>query len=205
MDRSTLKEKIKSNPALKKFILNLIMHPVKTRPRFITRMFQFMYLKRGKKSVIYRSVRKDLVPFNKFSIGDYSVVEDYSILNNAVGNIHIGSHTRIGLSNTVIGPIEIGNNVNFAQNIVLSGLNHNFRDVEKPIDEQGVSTSPILIDDDVWIGANSVIVAGVTIGKHAVIGAGSVVTKDVPPYSIAVGNPAQVIKKYDFDKKEWTK
>lgn len=60
--------------------------------------------------------------------------------------------------------------------------------------EAGVSTSPITINDDVWIGANAVIAAGVTIGKHCVIGAGSVVTKDVPDYSVAVGNPAKVIK-----------
>ena len=60
--------------------------------------------------------------------------------------------------------------------------------------EAGVSTSPITINDDVWIGANAVIATGVTIGKHFVIGTGSVVTKDVPDYSVAVGNPAKVIK-----------
>lgn len=60
--------------------------------------------------------------------------------------------------------------------------------------EAGVSTSPITINDNVWIGANATIAAGVTIGKHFVIGTGSVVTKDVPDYSVAVGNPAKVIK-----------
>ena len=60
--------------------------------------------------------------------------------------------------------------------------------------EAGVSTSPITINDNVWIGANATIAAGVTIGKHFVIGTGSVVTKDVPDYSVAVGNPAKAIK-----------
>jgi acetyltransferase-like isoleucine patch superfamily enzyme len=60
-----------------------------------------------------------------------------------------------------------------------------------------------VIEDECWIAANTVITAGVTIGKHSVIAAGAVVTKNIPPYSIAVGNPAKVIKKYDFDKKEW--
>ncbi len=55
-------------------------------------------------------------------------------------------------------------------------------------------TSPIIIDDDVWVGANSVILAGVKIGKHCVIGAGSIVTKDIPDYTIAVGNPARIYK-----------
>lgn len=205
MELSSLKEKIKNSPRLKQTVLNLIMHPVKTRPRWTTRLFQFLYLKRGKHSVIYRSVRKDLVPFNKFSLGDYSVVEDYCTLNNAVGDVFIGSHTRIGMSNTVIGPIRIGNNVNLAQNIVISGLNHNFRDVEKNISDQGVSTLPITILNNVWIGANSVILAGVTIGEHVVIGAGSVVARDIPAFSVAVGNPAKIVKKYDFDTKEWIK
>ena len=61
------------------------------------------------------------------------------------------------------------------------------------------------IADDVWIGGNVVILAGISIGEHAVIGAGSVVTKDVPPYSVVVGNPAKIVKKYDFNLNVWIK
>jgi len=61
----------------------------------------------------------------------------------------------------------------------------------------------IIIEDECWIGANAVITAGVTIGKHSVIAAGSVVTKNIPPYSVAVGNPARVIKQYNFETKQW--
>lgn len=189
------KDKIKQNPQLKRKVINLLMHPTQARPRLWLRMLQWIYMKRGKHTVIYRSVRKDIVPFNNFSLGDCSVVEDFCCINNAVGDLHIGHHTRIGLHNTLIGPVSIGNHVNLAQGVVVSGLNHNFQDITKRIDEQGVSTSPITICDDVWIGANSVITAGVTIGRHSVVAAGSVVTKDVPEYTVVAGSPARVIKK----------
>ena len=70
---------------------------------------------------------------------------------------------------------------------------------------QGVSTAPIVIEDETWVGANVVILAGVTVGKHCIIAAGSVVTKDVPAYSVAVGNPARVVKKYNHQTNSWNK
>ena len=99
--------------------------------------------------------------------------------------------------------IQIGNNVIFAQNIVASALNHEYKDVLIPIHEQKIITKPIVIQDDCWIAANAVITAGVTIGKHSVVAAGAVVTKNVLPYSVVVGNPAKMIKQYDFDEKIW--
>lgn len=205
MEKKTLKERIKENQGLKQFVHRLIMHPVKTRPNWWVRLFFFTYLKRGKGSVIYRSVRKDLPPFNLFSLGKYSVVEGFSCLNNAVGDLVIGDYSRIGLGNTIIGPATIGSHVNLAQHVTVTGLNHNYQDVEKRIDEQGVSTEMVTIEDDVWVGANSVILAGVTLGKHCVVAAGSVVSRSVPPYSICAGCPAKVIKTYNFTTKEWEK
>ena len=199
----TFTEKIKHNPNLKRKLLHLMMHPVKTRPRLWLRCLQFFYMKKGKNSVIYRSVRKDIVPFNGFSLGKSSVIEDYTIINNAVGEIIIGNHTRIGMGNTIIGPVMIENNVILAQNVVTSALNHNFEDVLTTINQQGVKTDQIIIENNVWIGANSTILAGVHIGEHVVVGAGSVVTKDIPPFSVVVGNPAKIIKKYDFQVKKW--
>ena len=70
----------------------------------------------------------------------------------------------------------------------------NFSNTNKRIDEQGVSTNPVTIEDDVWVGANAVILPGVTIGEHCVIAAGAVVTKDVPHHSLVAGIPAKVIK-----------
>lgn len=196
---------LENKPHLKKIVLNAVMHPIKTRPRLWVRFFQFIYIKKGKGSVIYRNVRKDITPFNKFVIDHHSVVESYSVLNNAVGDIFIGSNSRIGMSNTIIGPVSIGNNVNLAQNVVLSGLNHNYEDIEKNIDVQGVSKNLIKIENNVWIGANVVILAGITIGTHSCVGAGSVVTKNIPPYTVVAGNPARIIKKFDFQKKEWVR
>jgi acetyltransferase-like isoleucine patch superfamily enzyme len=93
----------------------------------------------------------------------------------------------------------------FAQNIILSGLNHGYEDISLPISQQKTSVAEIIIEDEVWIGANSVIVAGVTVGKHSVIAAGSVVTKSIPPYSIAAGNPAKIIKQYNPATATWEK
>jgi acetyltransferase-like isoleucine patch superfamily enzyme len=204
MENSTIKARIEKL-GLKRIIYRFIMHPVKTRPNWWIRLFSFIYLKRGKGSVIYRNVRKDLPPFNKFSLGKYSVIESFSCVNNAVGDLIIGDYTRIGLGNTIIGPVKIGNHVNLAQNVTVTGLNHNFFDITKRIDEQGVSTKQIKIEDDVWIGANVVVLAGVTIGTHAIIGAGSIVARDVPPYSLCVGSPAKVIKQYNFETNQWEK
>jgi acetyltransferase-like isoleucine patch superfamily enzyme len=158
---------------------------------------------RGKGSVIRRRSRTDIFPFNKFLLGAYSTIEDFCTVNNGVGDLIIGEHARIGLGSVLIGPINIGNQVILAQNIVLSGLNHGYADINTPIRLQKVTTAPIIIEDEVWIGANAVITAGVTIGKHSVIAGGAVVTKSIPPYCVAVGNPARVIKKYDFDLEKW--
>ena len=199
------KEYIKGNAKLKHAIHRFIMHPIKTRPNWWIRLFYFTYLRRGKKSVIYRSVRLDLPPFNKFSLGDYSVIEDYSCINNAVGDVIIGSKSRVGLHNTIIGPVNIGNHVHIGQNTTVSGLNHNYLDPNLRIDEQGVSTKLVTIADDVWVGANAMIVAGANIGNHCVVAAGSVVNSTIPPYSVCAGTPAKVIKRYDFDKNEWVR
>lgn len=145
----------------------------------------------------------DVFPFNDFALGENSIVEDFAAINNGVGAVLIGHHVGVGLSNTIIGPVTLGNYVMMAQNVVLSGLNHGFEDINVPPRLQKVITKQITVMDDVWIGANSVITAGVTIGKHAVIGAGSVVTKDVPAYTVAVGNPARIIKKYNFETGNW--
>ena len=194
MDNESVREKFKNNPKLKKFIDWVIMNQVETRPRWFIRLLAPLYQHRGKHSVIHRSARMDTPPYRVFSLGDYSVIESFACINNAVGDVIIGDHTRIGLHNTIIGPVDIGNHVNLAQGITVTALNHNFSDTNKRIDEQGVSTNQVTIEDDVWIGANAVILPGVTIGEHCVVAAGAVVTKDVPPHSLVAGVPAKVIK-----------
>ena len=187
MNNEAIRGQFKGNPRLKKFVDWMIMNQVQTRPRWFVRMLAPLYQHRGKHSVVHRSARMDTPPYRKFSLGDYSVIESFACINNAVGDVIIGDHTRIGLHNTIIGPVTIGCHVNLAQGITVTALNHNFEDSDKRIDEQGVSTTPVTIEDDIWIGANAVILPGVTIGNHSVVAAGAVVTKNVPPHSLVAG------------------
>ena len=195
MNNESVRQQFKDNPKLKKFVDWLIMNQVETRPRWYIRLLAPLYQHRGRHSVIYHSVRMDTPPYRQFRLGRYSVIESGACINNAVGDVIIGDYTRVGLHNTIIGPVNIGHHVNLAQGITVTALNHNFEDSEKRIDEQGVSTTPVVIEDDVWIGANAVILPGVRVGTHSVVAAGAVVTKDVPPHSIVAGIPAKIIKK----------
>jgi len=202
----SFKEKIKSNPKIKEFALFLITSKQNPRPRLWVRWFLNPLIhKKGKGTVIRHRTRIDVFPWNKFITGKGCTIEDFVTINNGVGEVILGNNARIGMGNTLIGPLNIGNDVIFAQNIVLSGLNHGYQDIHVPIRNQAVTKSPIKIEDEVWIGANSVVVAGVTIGKHSVIAAGSVVTKDIPPYSVAVGNPCRVIKQFNLETNNWEK
>lgn len=194
MDKELLRNTLKSCRKLKRLVDLLIMNQVETRPRWYVRMLAPLYQHRGRGSVIHRSVRMDTPPYRRFSLGRRSVVESFCCINNAVGDVVIGDNTRIGLHSTVIGPVSIGSHVNLAQGITVTALNHNFADTERCIDGQGITTKPVVIEDDVWIGANAVILPGVTIGRHSVIAAGAVVTRDVPPHSLAAGVPAVVRK-----------
>ena len=195
MNHEEVRAKFKSNPRLKKMVDWLIMNQVETRPRWFIRLLAPLYQHRGRHAIIHHSVRMDTPPYRKFWLGDYSVVESFACINNAVGDVIIGDHTRIGLHNTIIGPVTIGSHVNLAQGITITALNHNFDDSEKRIDQQGISTKEVVLEDDIWVGANAVILPGVTIGSHCVVAAGAVVTKDVPDNSVVAGVPAKVIKK----------
>ncbi len=200
----TLKEKIKGSAKLKSLVIRILTPKHQARPRFWVKLFINPFVHKKKKgSKIRCRTRIDVVPWNKFELGKFSTIEDFATINNGVGDVIIGDRTRIGLCNTLIGPVKIGSDVILAQNIVVSGLNHSYEDVDKSIHDQKVKTAQITIDDEAWIGANSVVVPGVSIGKHAVVAAGSVVTKEVPPYSIVAGNPAKLIKKYNFETNTW--
>lgn len=195
MNKETIRASLKNSPALKRMLDLLIMNQRDAHPRWYIRLLAPLYQQRGRGSKIYGSVRMDTPPYRRFVLGRRSVVESFCCINNAVGDVIIGDNTRIGLHSTVIGPVEIGSNVNLAQGIVVTALNHNFTDCTKRIDEQGVSTAKVTIGNDVWIGANATVLPGVTIGNHSVVAAGAVVTKDVPPYSLVGGVPAKILKK----------
>lgn len=91
------------------------------------------------------------------------------------------------------GGVKIGDGVYTGTQVNIAAVNHVFADPNRFIREQGITADGITIEDDVWLGSNATVVDGVTIGRGSIIGAGAVVTKDIPPYSIAVGVPAKVV------------
>lgn len=111
--------------------------------------------------------------------------------------IKIGADCVIGNSSILYGQggLEIGDDVIIGPSVVIVPINHIYSDPKELIRNQGIAVKGIKIEADVWIGANVTILDNVNIGKGSVIGAGTVVTKDIPPYSLAVGVPAKVIKK----------
>lgn len=200
----SLVENIKNNSKLKKLALYLLIAPQQARPRLWVRWlinpFKHQY---GRSSLVRWRARLDVVPFNAFVVGSETIIEDYVTVNNGMGDVLIGNRSFIGISTVLIGPLRIGNNVIIAQNVVFSGLNHSYQDIDRPITDQPCTSANIVVEDDVWIGANSVITAGVHIGKHSVIAGGSVVTKDVPSYTVVGGNPAQILKQYSTVSRQW--
>lgn len=193
-DKESIRQRLKGSPKLKRWLDYLIMNQRDARPRWYLRLLTPLYQHRGRGSKIYWSARMDTPPYRRFWLGEQSVIESFCCINNAVGDVTIGDHTRIGIHSTIIGPVCIGSHVHLAQGITVTALNHRYEDKKRRIDEQGVSTQPVVISDDVWIGANAVILPGVTIGRHAVVAAGAVVTKDVPDYCMVGGVPAKIIK-----------
>lgn len=134
----------------------------------------------------------------------------YGLYTNPGIMLSIGSNTEIGNHSTIAAhhKVIIENGVLTGPHVFIADYNHEYRDVDKPVWEQGeyaLENSYIIIGEGSWLGTNVVVVGKVRIGKHCVIGANSVVTKDIPDYSVAAGIPAKVIKKYDFVKCEWVK
>lgn len=122
--------------------------------------------------------------------------------------ITIGEGAWIGIRNSfaAIYGITIGRNVLFAGYVHVTDHSHGYEDVTKPISKQPlISKGPVVIEDNCWLGFNSEILSGVHIGRNSVVAAHAVVTKDVPPYSIVAGNPAKIVKQYNFETHEWEK
>ncbi|WP_128548358.1 acyltransferase [Larkinella soli] len=140
--------------------------------------------------------KRGIVFGDRVTIGKYALIRPTGMYGGEIGeglkvgnNSNIGPFAYIGCS----GYIEIGNNVMISPRVSIYAENHNFSSILEPMKDQGVTRQFVIIEDDCWITANSVILAGVRIGRGSIVAAGSVVTKDVPPYSIVGGVPAKVI------------
>lgn len=110
--------------------------------------------------------------------------------------LSIGDNSGIGINSKLYGEVEIGNNVMMGPECVIYTRNHEYSRTDIPMNMQGFSESKkVVIGNDVWLCGQVIILPGVTVGDHSIVGAGSVVTKDVPEWSVVGGNPAVVLKR----------
>jgi len=157
--------------------------------------------------------KKNIKIGKNFTTGFACRIEAFPVKNSKEYCIEIGENVQINdfVHIASIHSIKIGNNVLMASKIFISDHNHgsygdSHSDSPLTIPSERVSVSQgVIIEDNVWIGESACILPGVTIGFGSIIGALSVVSKSIPPYSIAVGNPAKIVKKYDFLTNKWIK
>jgi acetyltransferase-like isoleucine patch superfamily enzyme len=133
---------------------------------------------------------------NNVSIQRNTIIECTGVIRNIGIGLVIGNNVGIAQNCfiQVRGRITIGNNVIFGPGASVFSENHNYSDLDKFINDQGETRKGVTIEDGVWVGTKAIILDGVTVGQHSIIAAGSVVNKNVPPYSIVAGVPAKVIK-----------
>ena len=155
-----------------------------------------------------------IVGSKSIRIGNNTRIEKGSVLYaiQRYSDIHLGGTITIGddvyinrfFNASSADKINIGNRVTCGSNVSMFNYDHGWLDIHREI-----NSTPLLVHgeidvgDETWIGNNVVILGKVKIGKHCVIGAGSIVTKDLPDYSVSVGNPAKIVKKYSQDTLTW--
>lgn len=128
-------------------------------------------------------------------------------INGLIPYLTVGEGTSIGNSNHIVvtGKMVIGRNVLTADRVYISDNIHKYEDIDMPIKDQGIiHKKDVVIGDGTWIGENACII-GASLGRNVIVGANSVVTKDVPDYCVVVGIPARIIKRYNGNTKQWEK
>ena len=155
-----------------------------------------IYLGHDVKVFSYAKMFCDYQPNSHIHIGNNTDIHDYCMILPCGGSIEIGDYCYINPQNILYGHggLKIGNNVLIGAQTLVIPANHVFTNKNELIRLQGDTTQGTVIEDDVWIGCGCKILDGVTIGKGSVIGAGSVITRNVEPYSVVVGVPGKVIK-----------
>lgn len=190
-----------------------LIHKLKTIYRYIvTSTYYKIFVKYiGEGTVIFKP--NLITGLNYLSIGNNCMIYEncrIQILDKYLNEVYnpvftIGNETQIhqNCHITCAGIIHIGDNVIIVSNVTITDIIHPYIDINMPINKQKLEVGSVIIGDQTYIYNNSVILPNVKIGKHCVIGANSLVNKDIPDYCIAVGNPAKVIRQYDHEKSKW--
>jgi glycosyltransferase involved in cell wall biosynthesis/acetyltransferase-like isoleucine patch superfamily enzyme len=206
---SSLKDRIKSNPRLKKIVLSLIFRRKPNGSRVKWYVWLWLIFPRYFRSGVNWGSRLDLTPFNKFKLGKYSRVEQGVVINNGMGDVIIHDEVHTGIGCIIIGPVTLHKHVGLSQYVRILGMHHG-SDVLSPHHHQPAWRAPVILEEDAFIGTGTVIMGKkngepLVLGRYCRVGANSVVTTDIPPYSVAVGNPAKVVRVWDFEKNCWAK
>ncbi len=163
-------------------VTTYIMSPIVITPR---------YLRCGKNVYVGAHARLEGVSkYNDICFTPLIVLED---------GVSIQQNLHLTCANCII----IGQNTAIAANVTITDIHHPYDEISKPIEKQNIKVGFVRIGADCKIYNNAVILPNVTLGRHVTIGANSVVNHDIPDYCVAVGNPVRIVKRYDFDKKEW--
>lgn len=165
--------------------------------QFFSTLFSITFVKWACSSFAYRLINqvrgRRLAKIGKSNIHPTALIREGQYVT--IGdNCLINHNCLIQAGKSAAGSIKIGNYVHTGVNVMMLGFNHGFYTRDVPTKEQDYLDAPIVIHDDVWIGAGAIILAGVDVGKGAIIAAGAVVNKDVPEYAIVGGVPAKVLK-----------
>ncbi len=131
------------------------------------------------------------VEVDRLALGAGTVIGGFAYLSH---DVVLGAGCSVNPYAVVRGRVRAGNDVRIASHASIVAMNHNHDDLARPMGDQGESSRGVFIGDDVWIGANAVVVDGVSIGSHAIVAAGAVVTRDVPDWHIVAGNPARTVR-----------
>ncbi|MBU1076079.1 MAG: acyltransferase [Spirochaetes bacterium] len=189
----------------KLYMLSFIMTRIKTRlwyGLFLKECGKGCYLEKPIKITPYCvSLKNNVMIMRDCRIEGVSYYEGKRYTPNIIfmENVSIQQDLHLTCANEVI----IGKNTAIAANVTITDINHPYEDISRPIERQVLEVKKVIIGEDSKIYNNAVILPGVRIGKHCVIGANSIVAGNIPDFSVAAGAPARVIRKYDPVKKKW--
>lgn len=198
-------------------LIKFIKKPFCQKKEFIKRLFWFINGVKFKKFGKYSYIAKPLMIYNckKIIIGKKVTIRDGARIEPIIRwanttydpKIYIGDYTSIEqlFHLTCANNVHIGKYVTISAFVYITDVDHGYKDIKLGILQQDLIVKDTSIGDYSFIGMGAKLMSGVKIGIHSIIGANSVVTKDIPDYSVAVGMPAKVIKRYNFKTNKWEK